>query len=506
MKKRVFLMLTLLAMLGCIFAISISASDTVSENYAESDTAYTVYTDEQYQEVILGIYDGTLANKTIVFGCDILVTLELVMENPCDITIDLNGFTYTNNKVINKSGDFDFQNKDAIIRIKNGYIKSSFCVFIFRTSGQLYAEEINVVSNDECIYRYGSSHSAVISLKNCKMDATGNYHSVNLCGNCGGQNGSESGSLYMIEGGEYAGLCIYCPREGSYVKDCLVYEEKLILDTWHRHGGTNESPQNAILDITNVTVTGDGGEIYLNDAGLSPVLYDCTFDKVNLSNKTTAVIISYTSPTCTQAGTKTTYHNLTSITVDEQYSIDNPAKGHSADLENVLDAVYQDGYHNIGAYVCPCVECGAMDARAEAQALFACLGYSIAETGTRGIAVGFSANKGAIAAYTEITENTVSFGVFAVSQSRLGANDILDENGNMAQGVVGTQIKGSYSLFEIKVTGIGENQKDTKLALGAYVAVSDGENTEYSYMQDTAKGEMVGNYMLVSYNDLTDNG
>ena len=506
MKKKIFLMLALITVLGCIFAISVSASDTAPESYVESDTSYTVYTDSQYQEVILGVYEGTLANKTIVFGCDIMVTLEFIMQNPCDITIDLNGFTYTNNTTINKSGDFDFQNKDAIIRIKNGNISSSFCVFIFRTAGQLYAEDIDVVSRDECVYRYGNSHDAVISLKNCKMDAIGDYLAVNLNGNCGRESGSEGGSLYLIEGGEYAGLGIYCPRDGSYVKDCLVYEKRLALDTWHKHAGTKDKPQNVILNITNVTVTGGDGEIYLNDVSLEPMLYDCTFSKINLSNKTGAVIISYTSPTCTDAGTKTKYHNLTSITVDEQYSIDNPAKGHTSDLENIRDIVYQNGFHNAGAYLCPCTDCGATDTRVEAASLFACLGYSVTESGSAGIVIGFTLNGKAITEYEEITNRTVKYGVFAVSKDKLGTNDVFASDGTVAQGVINAELtNSSFTVFQIKIRGfVTDAQKNKMIAMGAYVKVTDGNGTEYSYMQPGTplEGE---NYCFVSYNGITGN-
>ena len=45
-------------------------------------------------------------------------------------------------------------------------------------------------------------------------------------------------------------------------------------------------------------------------------------------------------------------------------------------------------------------------------------------------------------------------------------------------------------------------QKDALLALGAYVAVTKDGATEYSYMQDETKGELIGSYYFVSYNDI----
>ena len=39
-----------------------------------------------------------------------------------------------------------------------------------------------------------------------------------------------------------------------------------------------------------------------------------------------------------------------------------------------------------------------------------------------------------------------------------------------------------FALFELKIVGFTDEYKDIKLAMGAYVAVTDGEKTEYSYI------------------------
>ena len=449
-----------------------SFAQEAPEGYVEGEDTYTVYTDAQYQEVIKGVYDKTLENKTIVFGCDILVTLDFVMENPCDITIDLNGFTYTNKTVNNKSGDFDFQNENAIIRIKNGNISSNFCVFIFRTSGQLYAEEINVVSNDECIYRYGGGHSAVVNLKNCKMDALGNYYSVTLNGSCGGYGGT----LYEIDGGEYAGLCIMCPVPGSYVKNCLVYEKKLNIDAWHAHGENNSY---VTLEVRNVIIEGDGGEVYLNDVAVEPELYDCTFQKINLSNKSYAFIMSYTSPTCEKAGTKTKYHNLTSITVDEQYSLDNPALGHVADLGNILDLVYENGFINNGTYVCSCERCGAENVKEEspsAQSLLLFTGISTEQNGN-GICIGYMINKEAIDVY-EGYGKTFELGVVAYVPNGSETNlELVNNDLSAIDRTISVPISTETRGFEFKIKGFAAKYYDLALVMCAYVY--DGTKVDY---------------------------
>ena len=134
--------------------------------------------------------------------------------------------------------------------------------------------------------------------------------------------------------------------------------------------------------------------------------------------------------------------------------------------------------------------------------LFVCLGYSAPEDGRGGIAIGFTVNNEAIAEYEEITGKTLKYGVFAVLQSRLGNNDVFADDGTAAKGVISAEITNyQFVAFELKIVGFTDEQKDTKLAMGAYVAVTDGETTEYSYMQGGEPNENE-KYCFVSYNDV----
>ena len=492
MKKKILLMLTMVALLVCIFAISVSASDTVPENYVEGDSSYTVYTDAQYTEVITGVMNGTLTNKTIVLGCDIETKCDLVMNVACDITIDLNTYTLKNTYMSNKSGDFDLQHEDAIIRVKNGKMTSTFCMFIFRNLGQVYGENVDIVSKEECFYQYGG-HGGAIVLKDCNIDITESYSAISL-NNCGLIG---DGMLYQIDGGSYDGLCICCAKPGSYVRNCVIYNRELKIDSWHAHG---EGSTDVTVEFTNVT---SEVKTYLNDKRVDPVFYDSTLGTIDLTGGN-QLLVAYTSASCTEAGTKISYTSDTEATGgtrDEQYSIDNPAKGHTADLTNILDMVYSNGFDNKGVYICPCTECDA-EAEADAEALFTCLGCSAPEDGRGGIAIGFTVNNEAIAEYTSITGKTLKYGVFAVLQDRLDDNDIFGEDGTPATGVISAEITNySFVAFDLKVIGFTDTQKDTKLAMGAYVAVTNGETTEYSYMQDGTPNENE-KYCFVSYNDV----
>jgi hypothetical protein len=112
-------------------------------------------------------------------------------------------------------------------------------------------------------------------------------------------------------------------------------------------------------------------------------------------------------------------------------------------------------------------------------------------------------NNKAIAEYKEITGADVKYGVFAASFDKLGNGDIF-ENGTANANAICAEINTTeFAVFDLKITGFADAQKDALLALGAYVAVTKDGAAEYSYMQDETKGERVGNYIFASYNNIT---
>ncbi len=140
----------------------------------------------------------------------------------------------------------------------------------------------------------------------------------------------------------------------------------------------------------------------------------------------------------------------------------------------------------------------------ETKALFAFLGYSVAEFGNGGMAICFSVDKEAVAKYEQVTGDTVKYGLFAASQKKLGTSDIFDSNGNAADGVINADVTAfELDIFELKITGLTDENKGARLAIGAYVAVTGEGGVEYSYLQSSApaSGEK---YYFVSYNDVLD--
>ena len=159
---------------------------------------------------------------------------------------------------------------------------------------------------------------------------------------------------------------------------------------------------------------------------------------------------------------------------------------HVSDYETLV-VEYALGFLYDGEKRIVCANEGCTFKVAEALApLFECLGLSANKYGN-GFTVGYRANRTSIEKYSELTNSTVAFGVFAVSKDKLGTNDIFDENGQASDGVISHEIKGAdFSIFEIKIVGFSDAQKSAKLAVGAYAAVKKDGTTVYSYMQDKA--------------------
>ena len=177
------------------------------------------------------------------------------------------------------------------------------------------------------------------------------------------------------------------------------------------------------------------------------------------------------------------------------------ALGHSHTI--YLGVVYES-YMAKGYKEYECERCGDVNVDEKTPALFVCLGYSTQMFGnSSGIAIGYTANTDAIAEYTEETGTTLTYGVFAVSKEKLGENEVFAEDGTAASGVICVEISSKeFSAFELTIVGFTDGYKTAKLALGAYVKVTKGDTTEYSYMQDATKGALDGKYYFASYNDV----
>ena len=148
---------------------------------------------------------------------------------------------------------------------------------------------------------------------------------------------------------------------------------------------------------------------------------------------------------------------------------------------------------------CPCERlCGSENIIEILPAFFTCNGYSVQENGEGGIAIGYKVNKAAIARYTELTNDTVFYGIFAASQSVLSGKEIFDENGDAIEGAFTAEMHKSLCYFDVKLVLKTEAQRNVFVALGAYVK-SLKMGTEYLVSEEPTEGEA---YYFVSYNQL----
>ena len=182
----------------------------------------------------------------------------------------------------------------------------------------------------------------------------------------------------------------------------------------------------------------------------------------------------------------------------ETSEVENTALGHSHTM--YLGLIYES-FDKEGAYSYKCERCDDVNKDEVAPALFVCLGYSASESGNAGLILGFKVNHEAIENYETETGNALEYGMFAVLKKNIGENGILNADGSENAGVIKADLtRNQFAVVSIKVKGFtNDEQKSAQIALGLYVIV-DGESKEISYCQSgtPAEGEK---FASTSYND-----
>ena len=137
-----------------------------------------------------------------------------------------------------------------------------------------------------------------------------------------------------------------------------------------------------------------------------------------------------------------------------------------------------------------------------APALITVKGESVSEYEFNGITIGFIVNNDAIKDYENTMGVDIQYGVFAVLKERLMENDVFDSEANASSGVIAAEFSShKFFSFSLKITGFNEDQKDVKIAIGAFVREISDEEIKHAYFQRTkpADGEK---YSFISYNDV----
>lgn len=349
----------------------------------------------------------------------------------------------------------------------------------------------------------------------------------------GGPSGKQLNLVFL---GEMSSV-VYLNGNGhqKHAEEVTVYFAKNSLEQYNTNGfkikpsgSSKTSVPEAIRAVfckgtgagTNGNVTGVE-YIYITNTEGTSFTADMVNDATNgfdYDNHTHYGVYTYEANTCAKDG----YEAVSCIVCDKEITTVLEATGKHNYVEGVcavcgksyctggsehtlkLDAIYENGFMNAGiiANKCQSEGCTYYEKLKDAEKLFSCSGYSAAEYGVDGIAIGFTVNNAAITEY-EATGKTLKYGVFAVARINLGANDVFSNDGVASNGVISADVTSyQFATFELKIVGFTDEHKDSELIMGAYVAVNDGKTTEYSYMQDITKGELAGKYYSVSYNDV----
>ena len=172
------------------------------------------------------------------------------------------------------------------------------------------------------------------------------------------------------------------------------------------------------------------------------------------------------------------------------------AKEHTNNTSVTYASFLQDGECCIG-----CTNDGCTYSTTRGlPALFTCLGYSIPTDGREGLVISFTINQEAIDEYTALTGNTFKFGAFAAAESKIGTQDVVSADGQVAENTISADITGyGVAAFDLVVLGFSEEYRDLGMAMGAYVI--DGDTVSYMQAGGPEENEK---YYFASYNEVLD--
>lgn len=178
--------------------------------------------------------------------------------------------------------------------------------------------------------------------------------------------------------------------------------------------------------------------------------------------------------------------------------------GEHMENDNLVYAYAGAKYLSVLKVTCPCGRnCGVASTVAEIQPMFVSQGYSATQYGSAGVLFGVAVNNEAIAQYKALTENDITFGLFAGTELNLGTNDAVNQNGEKQNNAISVDYTNRmFNIIEIKITGFStDEQKEIKIAMGAYVIEKDDEGVTVSYIQG-AMADEGQKYNFVSFNSI----
>lgn len=568
MKKKLLIVAMLVVLALGLFVISVSAEENVPEvthSYylvqsldseaalalnAEGKTNLVVYADligstleKTNNETTKSVFFGDFAEGShieIILAEDIFVPKTIVPSNvgilintAITVTIKYNGFAhYIDNSGSSSSNGIVLRNRQAKIRligtkgkdladggISDNYKKPSGDIadgnfkcdnsnldvfkyaneYVTATQGTVYVENVRsctgtaLVKTKSGVGLFEFYDSALYSPNNYAIDIMGN-----------------DAKTIIFENGRCQGIEFHSALTGSRFKNVIVTGAGVVMDCWSFTGQVWEFEGCTINKVDT-----SSGRTHLYFTG-------CTFDENTLALGSDGGGATYlyviTKATCTEAGSRYYYYGnsekdndqiVASKTQDDQYPIDNPALGHGFDADNITNIEYKNGFMSAGLCTSNCVRCneaGIEEKEASASPLFTGKGFSRPESnGKIGLAASFGIDLVSIEKYELVTGKSVEFGAVAAGYDNLGANTLLDANGDatvLAKGqIIKANVGKKVSTLTIKITGFTSEHMDTKIVMGGYVIATKGEEKEISYFQlgTPAQGDL---YSYATYNSV----
>lgn len=134
-----------------------------------------------------------------------------------------------------------------------------------------------------------------------------------------------------------------------------------------------------------------------------------------------------------------------------------------------------------------CQDCGKQTTTVISGALFVNKGYAKALDGSS-FTYGISINREEIAKYEKFTGETVSYGIFAAKKDVSSDGALIGENNAPLDGVILADFtENDYSLFDLRVNGISEENKATEIYCGAYAIIGNATIYLGEGVSNTAK-------------------
>ena len=512
MKKKIFLMLAVMAILVCVFAISVSAKDVYLESIpdelkAENDTFthFVVFEEAEYfvssDNTISGLNGDKMDADMASAGIDkSKIGTEYLTRFNFPAYVGENLITYVNLNSM-KTHKY-FKHVCGYIQLEGTVNKvhdMNECVNQLRCVD--FGENSQITAIPLC---FANQARRMASVKNLPRNLT--TIGSNAFDSC---YGAFEGELYInaetIGGSAFNNAIsnvthlILGPKVKSIGTQALTV---LFAIQHHNEIPTFYAPEDIKPALVSIEFQCDVSQIKFANQGVnSGAFYFPTTTGRAPYEKLTTIILSH--PDNAKYVTEgSIFNDFTADGVNILFNDSDGLDDYVTAKHNftILDGISYESYTEEGKKTMKCADCGAISYKSVAP-LFTCLGYSAAEYGDM-MSVNYRVNEKAISEYEEATGEKISYGVFAVTKKNIGKNDIFDAEGNALPGVIAADITGAgFNLFTLKITGFTEAQKELPFAMGAFVGTEKDGATEYSYLQIAAHAEGE-KYYFASYNEV----